>query len=90
MDTTHWGWALLGVIVLGNFWLTLRVISNCLLKVDRLENKLMAMTEAYPHAAMIAMQREGLAMQQQAMAHNHPQMDPDAPAQPEWMSSAAS
>jgi len=66
MEPNILGWATLGVIVLGNFWICISVILNILRKLDRLEDKLVAMTEAYPHQALIQLQREGIAAQQRA------------------------
>ena len=86
MDATHWGWVIIGVMVLGNFWISISVILNTLKKLDRCETKLMAMTEAYPHQAMIQMQREGIEAQREVMRGTQ-----EGTAAPEpWMTQQAS
>lgn len=87
MDTTHWGWVIIGTMTLGNFWIAISVILNCLKKLDRCETKLMAMTEAYPHQAMIAMQREGMDLQREVLQSSH--SAPSVQAQP-WQTQEAS
>lgn len=86
MDTTLWALIILGVIVIGNFWLCLKVVTNCLLKVDRCEDKLIAMSEAYPHAALIALQRDGMEVTRAAQGQPG-QLDGDMP---EWTQRPAS
>ena len=75
MDTAHWGWIIIGFMALANFWISISVVLNCLKKLDRCETKLMAMTEAYPHQAMIEMQREGIAAQREISEPNSSQPD---------------
>jgi hypothetical protein len=84
MSTIDWGWIILGVITLGNFWIAVGLIMNLLRKLDRCEDKLMCMSEAYPHAAMIELQTKGMALQESAMRQNQvPEQTPD------WMGTEA-
>ena len=80
-----WGWVVLGAIVLGNMWMCAGLVMNLLRKVDRLEDRLMCMSEAYPHAAMIELQRKGMELQEGAMRQSAvPNETPD------WMTQEAS
>jgi hypothetical protein len=83
MNDFDWGWIIIGCLVMGNLWLCIGLTTNLLRKLDRLEDKLMAMSEQFPHQAMLELQRKGLEMQQAAMAQPTPNQIPD------WMSQEA-
>jgi len=90
MDTT-WGLLLIS-IVLGGLLVTHAVISvwlvqNLLRKVDTLEDRLMAMSEQFPHQAMIDLQREGMRAQQQVASQPQVTIPDTAPSA--WMDQEA-
>ena len=84
MTETHIGWVIMGLLVIGNLWIVVGLMLNLLKKLDKMEDKLMAMSEAYPHAAMIEMQKSAYAAQVQAA------QPPPIEKTPEWQTVAAS
>lgn len=67
MDHQILGWALVGVLTLGNTLIFVRLISQLLKKQDLLEQKLMAMSTAYPHQAYLELQTQTAAAQMAAI-----------------------
>ena len=84
MDSILWGWIVMGAMTLGNFVICVRLIVSLLEKLGRCEDRLMAMSEAYPHQAMIAMQQEAFRASQAA---GQPMPIEQTP---EWQTQAAS
>lgn len=91
MNATYWGWVIMGSIVLGNFallgWIVSGVVLGTLKKLDKLEDRLMCMSEAYPHQAMIALQREARQDQREQAAGYTPSVPSEVP---EWQQEHAS
>jgi hypothetical protein len=60
MTTELWALVLVGGIALACLWILAGLFMNVLKKLDRCEDKLMAMGEQFPHQAYIEMQRAQL------------------------------
>lgn len=84
MTETHIGWIIMGLLVVGNLWIVVGLMLNLLRKLDKMEDKLMAMTEAYPHAAMIDMQKSAFSA---SVAAAQP---PPLEKVPDWQTQEAS
>lgn len=87
MDATQWAWiitaAVLGGLILLNVWILVGLQMNLLRKLDKMEDRLMAMSEAYPHAAMVELQKKAYEARPQA---EHLPLE----ATPDWQTQAAS
>lgn len=83
MNEIQVGWVILGVLVTGNLWILIGLQMNLLKKLDKCEDKLMAMSTAYPHAALIEMQREAAQTQREAAS-------PPLEVAPDWQQVQAS
>lgn len=83
MNEIQIGWVIMGVLVTGNLWILIGLQMNLLKKLDKCEDKLMAMSTAYPHAALIEMQRESAHAQRESA-------NPPLEVTPEWQTQAAS
>ena len=83
MTDTMAGWIILGTIVIANAWIHVGLQLNLLRKLDKMEDRLMAMSEAYPHQAMLELQRQAFEASQ-----HQPQVPVDR--HPDWQQEAAS
>lgn len=84
MTTELWALTIVGALSLGHLWVMVGVCLNLLKKVDKMEDKLIASGEQFPHLAYLEMQRAAV-----QVPNVGPIGDPSAVGQNTWRGTEA-